>query len=76
MNSNVLSKNAKAVVGNPLGCNLSKGKGHIGILFINLDKLQTNAESVKKAHILRNARQRVAFFSHSVGRRFFIVLLA
>ncbi len=45
--SNVLNKKAKAVVGNPLGCKLSKGSGHIGILFINLNKLQTNAESVK-----------------------------
>jgi len=45
MNSNVLNKNAKAVVGNPLGCNLSKGRGHIGILFINLDKERTKAES-------------------------------
>ena len=45
--SNVLSEKAKAVVGNPLGCKLSKGSGHIVILFINLDKLQTNVESAK-----------------------------
>lgn len=45
--SNVLSEKANAKVGNPLGCKLSKGSGHIGILFINLDKLQTNVESAK-----------------------------
>jgi len=45
--SNVLSEKAKAKVGNPLGCKLSEGSGHIDILFVNLDKLQTNVESVK-----------------------------
>ena len=45
--SNVLSEKANAKVGNPLGCKLSKGSGHIDILFINLDKLQTNVESAK-----------------------------
>lgn len=45
--SKALNEKAKAVVGNPLGCKLSKGSGHIGILFINLNKSQTNAKSAK-----------------------------
>ena len=53
--SNVSNKKAKAVVGTPLGCKLSKGSGHFLFCLSNLDKLQTYVESAKIFPKMRNA---------------------
>lgn len=45
--SKALNEKAKAVVGNPLGCKLSKGSGHFLFCLSNLDKLKANVESAK-----------------------------
>ena len=45
--SKALNEKAKAVVGNTLGCKLSKGSGHFLFCLSNLDKLKANVESAK-----------------------------
>jgi hypothetical protein len=45
--SNVSNEKAKAEVGNPLGCNLSRDKGLFLFCLSNLDKLKANVESAK-----------------------------